>query len=93
MKKYTVEYMNAKASYTAERLDSVAARYGHYGDLRDGDYLAVAVELYCDTHFMWEGAAHCKSVDAETRGDRTRAYEYAPDGVFVGWIYASTEEA
>lgn len=92
MKKYAVECKNDKVSYTAEKLESVAARYGHYGDLRDGDYLAVAVELYCDTHFMWEGAAHLDSYDAETHGDRTRAYEYAPDGRFAGWIYATTEE-
>ena len=47
-KLYQIQYNDHKVTYSAEKLDSVAARYGHYGDLRDGDYLAVAVELYCD---------------------------------------------
>ena len=97
MKKYTVEYKNAKVAYTAQKIEAVARELGHYEVLdegaRDGDYLSCAVALFCETHFMWAGAAHCESVDAETRGDKTRAYKYQPNGAFAGWINATTEES
>ena len=96
MKKYTVDYKNAKVTYTAEKIESVAHGLGHYKVLdegaRDGDYLSCAVTLFCETHFMFAGAAHLDSCDAETRGDRTRAYQYQPNGTFAGWINAIVEE-
>lgn len=95
MKKYTIEYGKSKASYTAAKLESVAREYGHYElehGARDHDYLACAVDLFCATHFMWGGAAHLDSCDAQTRGDLFQDYQYQPNGAFRGWIHAITTE-
>ena len=92
MKKYVVEFKRSKVSYTAEKLESVARDHGYYGELRDSDRLAIAVKHFCCTHFMWEGAAHCESVDAETRGDLTQNWQYQPDGRFGGWINAVVDQ-
>lgn len=97
MKKYEVTYGKSKVSYTAEKLESVARDFGRYDlgyeDARDGEYLSVAVSLFCSTHFMWAGSARMDSCDAATRGDISQSWLYQPNGAFRGWILATVKEA
>lgn len=90
IKKYRVEYGKCSVHYTAESLESVAREYGFY-DIREYDYLTIAVVHFCAKHFMWAGNAHRKFVDAETRGCLTQNWIYQPNGVFRGWINAVAE--
>lgn len=92
MKKYEISYRNAKASYTATKLEAAAYQMGCYQLEHDSDYLAAAVKFFCEHHFMWAGAARCNCVDAETRGDKTQSWQYQPNGSFSGWITAVTVE-